>query len=178
VEREAQQVVAVVAAQRGRHVDVVARQAAADHGGDLAGNGVIDVQHRTDLHRHRRMLPPVAGEVDVDDVLAPVDLQAHELSAVLLGRLEQLDLAACVGQRGQQGLTDLARSALGGGEQVQVLRRTADDAVGHQRAGTGHCEPVLADRAQRYLGDLGLEVVKTGRWQLADHSEAGGRRRK
>lgn len=173
MEGQPQHVVALVAAQRGGDVDVVARQTTADHGGDLAGNRVVDVQHRTDLHANWWMLPPIAGHVDVDDVLVTLDLQAQELPSVLLGGFEHLDLAARVGQRRAQQRTDLAGAALGRAEKIQVLRRPADDAVRNQGAGTRQREPVLTDRSQCYLGDLGLETVKSGRGKLGVHRTVG-----
>lgn len=52
------------------------------------------MQHRAELHPHWKRLPPVTGQVDVDDVLLAVDLQAPELPAVVRGGFEHLDLAS------------------------------------------------------------------------------------
>jgi hypothetical protein len=76
-----QQVGAGVAAGFGGDVDLVAREGAADHGRDRAGGGVHSVQSRNDDHPHRRVLPPVPGDVEVDDLLLAADLQAQELPA-------------------------------------------------------------------------------------------------
>jgi hypothetical protein len=47
----------------------------------LAGDGVLDVQHRAEQPAHQWVLPPVPGDVEVDDLLLAADLQPQELPA-------------------------------------------------------------------------------------------------
>jgi hypothetical protein len=62
-ERQCHQLFPAVPLERNRDVDEVARQAAADKGGHLGADGVLDVEHRADVESDRWLLPTVARQI-------------------------------------------------------------------------------------------------------------------
>ena len=108
-EAQPQQGAPVVAVERRGGVEVVAWQRPAQQGGDLVADGVLQVQDRADVQPDGSVLTPVTAQVDVDDLLAPSDLQAQELPTVRLGGLSDDDLEPGIDQRGLQDGADTAR---------------------------------------------------------------------
>jgi hypothetical protein len=156
--------------QCGGHVDVVPDLGPRRERTDLRAEQVVQIHDRSHIEKHGRMRAGQPRQRNAHLVTALVDRKLFERIVHAVKEVWQLRFVGIrhyhqtrPGERLSNLLESGAHTTIDIREQIEVLRRSANETVGNQCLTTAKCEAVLARRRERELRNLVMKRVTESR---------------